>query len=495
MSVPARLRIKGKVCYAPGPWGTDRGVSNALVRIVDQDVGGQQSIWEGRTDASGSFAGETAEWQGKIGVPVWVWDDKGSVWPPRPPRGHWETRQEWDPSDIPLFTARISKSGQPNVTLPFLSVGDGSESPPLITPWISTDVLPVSKPGVEINGVRYNNPEAAVRAMMDLIERRAPIEFVLTDLAQPVEQLYQALASDATRRKLLGPQFEMYKAVEIPVVVWVLLACVAVILAFAVLTFVSAMAYAIVVAVDRGYLPIETSIEFETLLAKLRAKLVIGKRDEDDDTKKALVVEPALTSGTLAVLADLQPASGKSTTAVPGASETGYIREEPTRGTLRRLAGSAEPIGETVRVPDTTVAVKHPVDLGALSSSVSERVTRSVQASLGLDDLPEDVKSMIRSTSEEMTHASVKQAVQRQAFQTSRAILAEKGDLKQQLAARMASARDGMAAIAQSEEMQSILRENARMLFAKLTALKQAGFVDEQAFSLILAEVSSRRST
>lgn len=131
----ARIRFRGKVCYAPGPWGAQLGIQQAAVEILDQDAFAQQVIWRGSTDDSGQFFGVTDEWQSKVRIPVWIWDDKGSVFPPRAPRGHWESRDEWDPTDIPLLFARIAADGQ-QVTLPFIVTKDGDVSALLYTPWL-----------------------------------------------------------------------------------------------------------------------------------------------------------------------------------------------------------------------------------------------------------------------------------------------------------------------------------------------------------------------
>jgi hypothetical protein len=59
---------------------------------------------------------------------------------------------------------------------------------------------------------------------------------------------------------------------------------------------------------------------------------------------------------------------------------------------------------------------------------------------------------------------------------------------------RLSSALKGVQLVSQSADLQKMIDENAKMLFSKKQALENAGFTSDQAFQLILAEVSAKKS-
>ncbi len=130
----SQFTVRGKVVYGPGPWGLNVPARSASVQIIDVDLpgagSGDDTIWSGSTDSSGSFAGTTSEWQDKINLPP--------VWVPNPPPpfgpggGTWRSPgQAPDPSDILLLKACVKDQGKVMDFYPF-----ANDAPiPLILPW------------------------------------------------------------------------------------------------------------------------------------------------------------------------------------------------------------------------------------------------------------------------------------------------------------------------------------------------------------------------
>jgi hypothetical protein len=111
----SQFTVRGKVVYGSGPWGVNVAARSASVQIIDVDLpgagSGDDTIWSGSTDSSGSFAGTTSEWQDKINLPP--------VWVPNPPPpfgpggGTWRSPgQAPDPSDILLLKACVKDQGK-----------------------------------------------------------------------------------------------------------------------------------------------------------------------------------------------------------------------------------------------------------------------------------------------------------------------------------------------------------------------------------------------
>ncbi len=67
----AKLKLKGKVTYPPGPWGNNKPVKGAKIKITDIDAPGRTNdvIWEGTTENDGVFQGTSKEWQDRIHSP------------------------------------------------------------------------------------------------------------------------------------------------------------------------------------------------------------------------------------------------------------------------------------------------------------------------------------------------------------------------------------------------------------------------------------------
>ncbi|MCB9156329.1 MAG: hypothetical protein H6645_04345 [Caldilineaceae bacterium] len=136
----SRLDIKAKLQYPPGPWGMDKPVKGATVKIIDKDIGGGDDVILTRaTNALGKFAGKSKEWQDTKQVKYWV---------PLPFPGRWQTKRIPDPTDILLLEIDI-EDGEQHGRLPFVPLGNNIEVP-IVVPWIPPDTLTAT---IKVNGV------------------------------------------------------------------------------------------------------------------------------------------------------------------------------------------------------------------------------------------------------------------------------------------------------------------------------------------------------
>lgn len=135
----AKLNIKGKLQYSPGPWGMSEPVKGAQVKIIDKDPGGTDDlILTSNTNSLGKFYGTTAEWQDTKSI---------RFWQPLPMPGHWTTKKVPDPNDTLLLEIDIIEAGK-HFRGPFVFFGDNIEVP-VVVPWGKPDF---SLATYEVNG-------------------------------------------------------------------------------------------------------------------------------------------------------------------------------------------------------------------------------------------------------------------------------------------------------------------------------------------------------
>jgi hypothetical protein len=68
------------------------------------------------------------------------------------------------------------------------------------------------------------------------------------------------------------------------------------------------------------------------------------------------------------------------------------------------------------------------------------------------------------------------------------------GDHAKAIGDRLQSALKGVQLVSKSGDLKEMLKENANMLFLKKKALVDAGFTETEAFQLIVAEVTAKKS-
>lgn len=68
----AKLKIRGRISFIPGPWGLDVRGKQLPIRIIDIHPINRtrQTIWQGKTNNSGDFSGTTKDWRDMVTIPT-----------------------------------------------------------------------------------------------------------------------------------------------------------------------------------------------------------------------------------------------------------------------------------------------------------------------------------------------------------------------------------------------------------------------------------------
>ena len=143
----AKLQIKGRLQYIPGPWGMNEPVKSARIKIIDKDIGGaDDTILVRDTNSLGKFSGTSRDWQDKRKI---------RYWNPLPPPGRWETKTVPDLSDILMLEIDIT-DGSHHFRGPFVFLGDNVEVP-IVVPWGKE--IPTIPVNVKVNGAACTDGE------------------------------------------------------------------------------------------------------------------------------------------------------------------------------------------------------------------------------------------------------------------------------------------------------------------------------------------------
>jgi hypothetical protein len=127
------------------------------------------------------------------------------------------------------------------------------------------------------------------------------------------------------------------------------------------------------------------------------------------------------------------------------------------------------------------------------ANMIEERLEADIKKRFKIAGLPSDIKEMVKEKSVEVGMALMQQDVTKRAVVYGKEIFREV-DHSKAIDERLSSALKGVELISQSADLQKMLEENAKMLFNKKQALADAGFTDNEAFQLIMAEVSAKKS-
>jgi len=123
-----------------------------------------------------------------------------------------------------------------------------------------------------------------------------------------------------------------------------------------------------------------------------------------------------------------------------------------------------------------------------------DEASRAVAGKMGVavNALPAGISEAIKTATVTSFNSRAKSLILRDADSAVKSQLLRGASPMDMLGNRLRAAKDGIAHIAADGQVRDILNDTAKLLFDKLTALKTAGFTDEQAFNLLLAEVSGR---
>ncbi|MFX0141344.1 MAG: hypothetical protein ACFFDN_47340 [Candidatus Hodarchaeota archaeon] len=132
----------------------------------------------------------------------------------------------------------------------------------------------------------------------------------------------------------------------------------------------------------------------------------------------------------------------------------------------------------------------------SIQNKIKTNLEKDLRSRLGLTSrqaIPLEYQTIIDAKSKEASSKTVEQYIGKQAILAGKSLLAVK-DYRAAVNERLGSALEGVQTVTLNPQLQEILNENAKMLFAKKTALVTAGFSDEEAFRLLVAEVSAKKA-
>ena len=131
-----------------------------------------------------------------------------------------------------------------------------------------------------------------------------------------------------------------------------------------------------------------------------------------------------------------------------------------------------------------------------LEAKISSDIEAKLKAKLGIpanQQLPPAFKTVVDKTAKEMDASATERFVKKEALLLGKQYYRDTS-IQATLNSRLSNALKGVQMVSQSADLQKMIDENAKMLFAKMKALETAGFSSDQAFQLILAEVSAKKA-
>jgi len=131
-----------------------------------------------------------------------------------------------------------------------------------------------------------------------------------------------------------------------------------------------------------------------------------------------------------------------------------------------------------------------------LETKISADIEKKLKAKLGIPDnqpLPTTFKTIVDKAAKDMDLAATERFVKKEALLLGKQFYRDT-TIQEAMTNRLSNALKGVQLVSQSADLQKMIDENAKMLFAKKKALETAGFSQAEAFQLILAEVSAKKA-
>jgi hypothetical protein len=128
-----------------------------------------------------------------------------------------------------------------------------------------------------------------------------------------------------------------------------------------------------------------------------------------------------------------------------------------------------------------------------LTQKIREEITRNLRKRLGLSEgeaIPAHLRPMIDKAATSASGKSLELGLMSDAEAAAKEI--GRPVLFDGFLDKMSAAREGMELIGRSEDVTTILRRRAELLWAKKQSLEAAGFDTESAMRIILAELGDR---
>jgi hypothetical protein len=127
----------------------------------------------------------------------------------------------------------------------------------------------------------------------------------------------------------------------------------------------------------------------------------------------------------------------------------------------------------------------------SVTSDIEQGVAEHLSSGLGIDPqnvpsgLAEAIQRQVRTALTDNIHTAIRTEASREVKDQ----LGKQLDIDNLINRRVGGALKGIAALGSNNDTKLLLDENARLLKLKFDALVTAGFTDDQAFSVILAEL------
>jgi len=152
-------------------------------------------------------------------------------------------------------------------------------------------------------------------------------------------------------------------------------------------------------------------------------------------------------------------------------------------------------------MPDTPIPNVNPALLAALQGvspeklekSIKSRLVKDYKKRLNLQRLPNNINKLIGDAAKRAAMKATTVNVDAEAAKIAREFY-KPSNVNALLTDKLGKAKLGVKLVTQSADLDEILVENAKLLRKKWKALVDAGFTQEQAFSLIQAEVEGKAS-
>jgi hypothetical protein len=141
----------------------------------------------------------------------------------------------------------------------------------------------------------------------------------------------------------------------------------------------------------------------------------------------------------------------------------------------------------------TGTLLARPIQIDAVERKVRSAVETDVKRKLGLRGaIPSDLQGAIDVASKAAAQQSVELAVTVAAEESARAV--SRADTFARFSDKVRFAVDGIKVIDDSNEVTEVLKKRASLLAKKKKALVDAGFSDEEAMDILLADIAARGS-
>lgn len=128
-----------------------------------------------------------------------------------------------------------------------------------------------------------------------------------------------------------------------------------------------------------------------------------------------------------------------------------------------------------------------------LEADIKTAVEEKMRSRLGIkpsEGLPPEVTALARSAAETAAAKATELAVIQEAEEAARATV--RGDVLKRFDTKVDLAARGMEHISKSSDVEDILKRRAELLARKKQALVDAGFTNDEAMQIVLADIAAR---